>query len=342
MLRFPSLENPTQEPRSQSEIQGQYTPFTRFDPETGRTFEFWWRPTYPTERVVAYWFLPQEAPAGFYRVEMFIPGEHATTRQASIEVVSAGGQVNPLTLDMMQYSDVWVSLGDYNLDENSSVSLSDQSDETPPKQTIKGPVRFVPVDSSQARFDAPVGSQSERDGSIGQNGSSSIIFGNWMISNPFLTSNALGYEPGMDLSLALDPNADLGEPVYAIGDGEVVFAGFVPDSWGGLVVIAHPNALVRLPDGNQRIQTVFSRYSALSEKEIMVEPGESVSRGQQIGTIGLTPGTTSGSHLHFDIIYSDIANSLPRYWPESKDDVIANFVDPLQFLIDNHNPFVGE
>jgi hypothetical protein len=84
-----------------------------------------------------------------------------------------------------------------------------------------------------------------------------------------------------------------GTPVYAAGDGVVLFAS--PDDtpvyspwrnfYGNLVVIEHADAL-------------YTLYAHLSE--ISVQQGDHVSVGEQIGAVGQT-GVAIGSHLHFEV-----------------------------------------
>jgi hypothetical protein len=84
-----------------------------------------------------------------------------------------------------------------------------------------------------------------------------------------------------------------GTPVYAAADGEVLFAG--PDAeavyspwanfYGNVVVIRHADEL-------------FTLYAHLSR--IDVQPGQTVTVGEQIGAVGQS-GVATGSHLHFEV-----------------------------------------
>ena len=84
-----------------------------------------------------------------------------------------------------------------------------------------------------------------------------------------------------------------GTPVYAAGDGTVIFAGsdtaaiYSPwvNFYGNLVVIMHDNGL-------------FTLYAHLSKIE--VEAGRTVSVGEKIGEVGQS-GVATGSHLHFEV-----------------------------------------
>ncbi|MDO4263978.1 MAG: LysM peptidoglycan-binding domain-containing M23 family metallopeptidase [Deinococcus sp.] len=88
----------------------------------------------------------------------------------------------------------------------------------------------------------------------------------------------VSYHYGMDYS------APKGTRVQAVNRGRVVLAGTYPVR-GGLVAIDHGAGLLSL-------------YFHLSR--IDVKPGQSVSRGQQIGAVGST-GYSTGPHLHLEL-----------------------------------------
>jgi len=82
----------------------------------------------------------------------------------------------------------------------------------------------------------------------------------------------------------VDISAPNGNPVFATGSGTVEFAGKNGDL-GNTIIIDHLNGYK-------------SSYSHL--KDIKIKKGRPVSKGDVIGSIGLT-GKTSGSHLHYTI-----------------------------------------
>lgn len=84
-------------------------------------------------------------------------------------------------------------------------------------------------------------------------------------------------------------NTDWGDPVYAIAHGKVSVAKDVGGGWGNVVRIIHT-----LSSGEQ----VESLYAHLDE--VFIEEGETVKRGENIGTIG-TAGGQYWAHLHFEI-----------------------------------------
>jgi murein DD-endopeptidase MepM/ murein hydrolase activator NlpD len=97
---------------------------------------------------------------------------------------------------------------------------------------------------------------------------------------------------------AIDIGSWVGAPVKSTDSGYVVLAG---GGWNGgygnHVIIDHGNGYSSL-------------YAHLNS--IFVRPGESVSRGQQIGTVGNT-GNSTGPHLHFEIRYQGVARN-PLNW----------------------------
>jgi hypothetical protein len=83
-------------------------------------------------------------------------------------------------------------------------------------------------------------------------------------------------------------NTDCGEPVYAVANGTIVYAGYFNEGWGNVVIIEHT-----LPDGKK----VESLYGHLLE--ILKKLGE-VKRREQIGKVGNADGRYL-CHLHLEI-----------------------------------------
>lgn len=125
-----------------------------------------------------------------------------------------------------------------------------------------------------ARFDMPLGSE---HGALTYN------------ARAFRMSGHLGD----DLNGIGGGNSDLGDPVYAAGDGRVVYAGLPHESWGRMILIAH-----RLPEGDELGPVVQTMYAHL--RDIQVETGDTVHRGQAIGTVG-TAASAPLAHLHFEV-----------------------------------------
>jgi murein DD-endopeptidase MepM/ murein hydrolase activator NlpD len=85
----------------------------------------------------------------------------------------------------------------------------------------------------------------------------------------------------------LDIDGELGDAVWSIDNGVVVYSGWSDNGYGNLVVIDHGNSWQSL-------------YAHLSD--IYVNCGESVYQATNLGAIGNT-GNSGGPHLHFELIY---------------------------------------
>ena len=97
----------------------------------------------------------------------------------------------------------------------------------------------------------------------------------------------------------LDIASPIGTPIFAPADGVVVFTG-AKEGFGNFIMIAHGYGIV-------------SAYGHNAQN--MVQPGQAVTRGDQLGTVGMT-GRTTGPHLHYEI------------W------VNGRTVDPKRFILD--------
>lgn len=88
--------------------------------------------------------------------------------------------------------------------------------------------------------------------------------------------------------------------VYAAADGVVASAGW-SGGYGNLTEITHTAS-----DGS----SFSTRYA--HQSEMLVAPGERVTRGQVIGRIGST-GASTGPHLHFELVLDGaVVDALPR------------------------------
>jgi murein DD-endopeptidase MepM/ murein hydrolase activator NlpD len=78
-----------------------------------------------------------------------------------------------------------------------------------------------------------------------------------------------------------------GNAVYAVDAGTVVYSGWNTWGYGNLIIIDHGNGWQSL-------------YAHLSQ--INVSCGQNVGQGELIGLVGMTGGTSTGPHLHFELM----------------------------------------
>jgi murein DD-endopeptidase MepM/ murein hydrolase activator NlpD len=114
-------------------------------------------------------------------------------------------------------------------------------------------------------------------------------------------------------------DTDLGDPIYCIGDGIVVFARDCKLGWGNVVIVRH---VYREGDA---VKNVDSLYGHL--QKILVRKGQAVKRGQQIATMGNAHGLYD-AHLHLEIRRNiEIGMSRAAF---ARD--FNNYYDPSQFI----------
>jgi murein DD-endopeptidase MepM/ murein hydrolase activator NlpD len=82
----------------------------------------------------------------------------------------------------------------------------------------------------------------------------------------------------------IDIDNKIGTPVYASANGIVAFTG-VQSGYGNLITINHGYGIT-------------TNYAHLND--ILVREGDTVKRGDKIGTIGIS-GRTTGPHLHYEV-----------------------------------------
>ncbi len=128
-----------------------------------------------------------------------------------------------------------------------------------------------------------------------------------------------GGHPGEDWNGPAGGNTDLGDPVYAIGNGIVVLSRDVRGGWGNVVIIRHAYY------HDDRMDYIDSLYAHLDK--INVREGQNVSRRRQIGTIGNNRGMYH-AHLHFEI-RKNLAIGMNRSaFPKD----LENYCDPTNFI----------
>ncbi len=116
-------------------------------------------------------------------------------------------------------------------------------------------------------------------------------------------------------------NSDLGDPVYSCADGIVTFAHDVKTGWGNVVLIRHA---YRDPSSSS-VKFIDSLYGHLDK--ILVKNGQSIKRGQQVGTIGTNRGMYP-AHLHFEMRHNINIGMNRSGIPSTMD----HWADPSQFI----------
>jgi lipoprotein YgeR len=114
-----------------------------------------------------------------------------------------------------------------------------------------------------------------------------------VVGSPFGTREGRPHE-GIDLP------APVGTPVFAAGDGRVVYASNGIRGYGNLVVVRHSGDLL----------TVYAHNSVL-----LVAQGQPVRAGDRIALVGQS-GHATGPHLHFEVRAGQIPRNPMKFLPE--------------------------
>jgi len=114
------------------------------------------------------------------------------------------------------------------------------------------------------------------------------------------------------------PYDDRGDPVHAVGDGQVTFAADVGRGWGNIVRVVHH---VRQQGRSSYIESLYAHLD-----EITVSVGDRLPRGAVVGTIGDASGEYI-PHLHFEIRRRPDLPLGPGYSPDD-----SQHLDPTAFI----------
>ena len=129
--------------------------------------------------------------------------------------------------------------------------------------------------------------------SAGAIGSGSFI---WPTANHII--GGFDYNPDAN-HYGIDIDGETGDAVMAVDNGVVVYAGWNNWGYGNTVVINHGNSW----------QTLYAHLDA-----VYVTCGQSIWQTNVIGALGTT-GKSSGSHLHFEMMYSTAKVNPHNYLP---------------------------
>lgn len=129
----------------------------------------------------------------------------------------------------------------------------------------------------------------------------------------YIVSSEFGERWGK-MHKGMDMAADVGEPVYAIADGEVIYAGDGLRGYGNVVILRH----------DRKTSSLYAHNS-----ELKVKQGDTVKQGTLIALLGST-GHSTGPHVHFEIRDGDVAVNPRTVLPKPK--VATDLADPPQTL----------
>ena len=187
-------------------------------------------------------------------------------------------------MEQIPSEDNWVILRDYDewrprteVDYTNQVNLQRFASVRPIESALT---------PKSVRFDSPLGSE---HGAMVYNAQP------FMMANSRLGSNHLAD----DLNGIGGMNTDLGDSVYAVSSGRVIYAADAGEGWGNIVIIEHA-----IGDGQAReyLQSVYAHL-----KDFFVIVGSIVRRGEIIGEVGNANGKYP-AHLHFEIRKSNVVD----------------------------------
>lgn len=113
-------------------------------------------------------------------------------------------------------------------------------------------------------------------------------------------------------------NSDLGDTIYSIANGKVVFAKDIKGGWGNIIRVVHT-----LGDQSQ-VESLYAHCD-----KILIQTGSIVKKGEAIGTIGNANGRYL-AHLHLEL-RSTI--NMPVGEGYSKN--TKGYLDPTKFIESN-------
>lgn len=114
----------------------------------------------------------------------------------------------------------------------------------------------------------------------------------WPADHHFLS----GYDYSPQINhYGIDIDGETGDPIYAVDDGVVVYAGWNNWGYGNMIVIDHGNGW----------QSLYAHLEVLN-----VGCGSYVFSGDVIAAMGST-GNSTGSHLHFELMHNEYGKVNP-------------------------------
>ena len=133
-----------------------------------------------------------------------------------------------------------------------------------------------------------------------------------------------GYTPnghlGEDWNGVGGGDSDLGDPIYSVAHGVVVFSDDVRKGWGNCVIVRHA-----FRDDAGKIRYVDSQYGHLLKRYVKLH--DRVRRGQQIGEMGSNRGMYA-AHLHFEMRKELRLGMNRSAWPRDN----SCYYNPTRFI----------
>lgn len=124
-------------------------------------------------------------------------------------------------------------------------------------------------------------------------------------TDPFSDDGEGEFHTGIDIA------APSGTAIHATGDGVVISAGW-STGYGREVVLDHGHG----------ITTLYAHMSSMT-----VVPGETVSRGEVIGYVGVS-GRSTGAHLHYEVRIHNTPVNPHRYMRETMEQMAETVLPP--------------
>ncbi len=134
-----------------------------------------------------------------------------------------------------------------------------------------------------------------------------------------------GQHLGDDINGIGGMNSDLGDAIFSVADGLVVYAGEPSEGWGNVVVVAH-----KTPDGRM----LQSMYAHMDQIDVVL--GSLVARGEKLGTNG-TGNDHYPAHLHLEMRESRFIEIGGGYF-----DGPLNRIDPMATIAEFRNASVNK
>ncbi|WMX15407.1 M23 family metallopeptidase [Aureispira sp. CCB-E] len=130
-------------------------------------------------------------------------------------------------------------------------------------------------------------------------------------AQPFRKNDHLGD----DWNAVAGGDSDLGDPIYSIANGYVVFAKDIGSGWGKIVRVMHQL------DDTTYVEALYAHCDSM-----LVQSNQGVKRGQQIATIGNANGAYY-AHLHLEIrdsVEMEVGGGYSSYY--------NGYLDPTEFI----------